>query len=156
MIRRPPRSTRTDTLFPYTTLFRSDQLAVGEAGAGQHRGHAPVHGVEAVRLAEEVVRRLAAAADARQLGDAVRLDVQFPAGLDDRRRDRVVAAARAQRADLALVVAPGEADGVAAERGVVEFWFGEVGHATFSRCTADPRCAPIAPAMNRAVIGVPS
>src|SRR3546814_4141463 len=25
MIRRPPRSTRTDTLFPYTTLFRSDQ-----------------------------------------------------------------------------------------------------------------------------------
>src|SRR3546814_7524790 len=28
MIRRPPRSTRTDTLFPYTTLFRS--LPVGE------------------------------------------------------------------------------------------------------------------------------
>src|SRR3546814_15663108 len=28
MIRRPPRSTRTDTLFPYTTLFRS---AVGDA-----------------------------------------------------------------------------------------------------------------------------
>src|SRR3546814_7401243 len=27
MIRRPPRSTRTDTLFPYTTLFRSRQLA---------------------------------------------------------------------------------------------------------------------------------
>src|SRR3546814_926522 len=26
MIRRPPRSTRTDTLFPYTTLFRSSQL----------------------------------------------------------------------------------------------------------------------------------
>src|SRR3546814_19300668 len=26
MIRRPPRSTRTDTLFPYTTLFRSDDL----------------------------------------------------------------------------------------------------------------------------------
>src|SRR3546814_9307061 len=26
MIRRPPRSTRTDTLFPYTTLFRSQQL----------------------------------------------------------------------------------------------------------------------------------
>src|SRR3546814_6686603 len=32
MIRRPPRSTRTDTLFPYTTLFRSDELVeVGEA-----------------------------------------------------------------------------------------------------------------------------
>src|SRR3546814_9363443 len=27
MIRRPPRSTRTDTLFPYTTLFRSHQVA---------------------------------------------------------------------------------------------------------------------------------
>src|SRR3546814_18922448 len=26
MIRRPPRSTRTDTLFPYTTLFRSDDV----------------------------------------------------------------------------------------------------------------------------------
>src|SRR3546814_7333129 len=26
MIRRPPRSTRTDTLFPYTTLFRSRRL----------------------------------------------------------------------------------------------------------------------------------
>src|SRR3546814_4822787 len=27
MIRRPPRSTLTDTLFPYTTLFRSDEVA---------------------------------------------------------------------------------------------------------------------------------
>src|SRR3546814_2515792 len=33
MIRRPPRSTRTDTLFPYTTLFRS-------AGAGAGGGRA--------------------------------------------------------------------------------------------------------------------
>src|SRR3546814_16065263 len=29
MIRRPPRSTRTDTLFPYTTLFRSPQSRRG-------------------------------------------------------------------------------------------------------------------------------
>src|SRR3546814_6012877 len=29
MIRRPPRSTRTDTLFPYTTLFRSLSSACG-------------------------------------------------------------------------------------------------------------------------------
>src|SRR3546814_3380629 len=28
MIRRPPRSTRTDTLFPYTTLFRSTELGI--------------------------------------------------------------------------------------------------------------------------------
>src|SRR3546814_1108668 len=31
MIRRPPRSTRTDTLFPYTTLFRSVDWAKGAA-----------------------------------------------------------------------------------------------------------------------------
>src|SRR3546814_2614062 len=34
MIRRPPRSTRTDTLFPYTTLFRSDGGNGSRAGAG--------------------------------------------------------------------------------------------------------------------------
>src|SRR3546814_8174520 len=34
MIRRPPRSTRTDTLFPYTTLFRSLQHASVVAGRG--------------------------------------------------------------------------------------------------------------------------
>src|SRR3546814_16723513 len=33
MIRRPPRSTRTDTLFPYTTLFRSGALACHLVGA---------------------------------------------------------------------------------------------------------------------------
>src|SRR3546814_20968979 len=34
MIRRPPRSTRTDTLFPYTTLFRSYEALVVEAHHG--------------------------------------------------------------------------------------------------------------------------
>src|SRR3546814_11922030 len=29
MIRRPPRSTRTDTLFPYATLFRSEPILAG-------------------------------------------------------------------------------------------------------------------------------
>src|SRR3546814_3003096 len=42
MIRRPPRSTRTDTLFPYTTLFRSavagHQLA-GPSGRLRYRHH---------------------------------------------------------------------------------------------------------------------
>src|SRR3546814_10684986 len=42
MIRRPPRSTRTDTLFPYTTLFRaegrdSDGVGFGQAAA-RHGG----------------------------------------------------------------------------------------------------------------------
>src|SRR3546814_20742978 len=41
MIRRPPRSTRTDTLFPYTTLFRSARI----------RGSSPEHRL-AVRQAE--------------------------------------------------------------------------------------------------------
>src|SRR3546814_983421 len=36
MIRRPPRSTRTDTLFPYTTLCRSRQ-GIQDDGGGQHR-----------------------------------------------------------------------------------------------------------------------
>src|SRR3546814_15079827 len=36
MIRRPPRSTRTDTLFPYTTLFRSAEVDDLEAVALEH------------------------------------------------------------------------------------------------------------------------
>src|SRR3546814_6891793 len=49
MIRRPPRSTRTDTLFPYTTLFRSltgeradpqrERGVVGCVGTGGGLGH---------------------------------------------------------------------------------------------------------------------
>src|SRR3546814_13028743 len=39
MIRLPPRSTRTDTLFPYTTLFRSPRFICGSGApsAGPHR-----------------------------------------------------------------------------------------------------------------------
>src|SRR3546814_3008743 len=36
MIRRPPRSTRTDTLFPYTTLFRSRPLHPRAQGSYRH------------------------------------------------------------------------------------------------------------------------
>src|SRR3546814_4875293 len=46
MIRRPPRSTRTDTLFPYTTLFRSlgAHRGSGPQGAGHHPvSHVPGH-----------------------------------------------------------------------------------------------------------------
>src|SRR3546814_9338600 len=49
MIRRPPRSTRTDTLFPYTTLFRSvgdDPAGDGRAGEAEM---AVAEGVEDVR-----------------------------------------------------------------------------------------------------------
>src|SRR3546814_5948323 len=47
MIRRPPRSTRTDTLFPYTTLVRSnsgDQAKVG-ASADHGLSHTPNGGL---------------------------------------------------------------------------------------------------------------
>src|SRR3546814_19898410 len=44
MIRRPPRSTRTDTLFPYTTLFRSQRSA--DQGRGLNVRHLPVLGQE--------------------------------------------------------------------------------------------------------------
>src|SRR3546814_5600380 len=37
MIRRPPRSTRTDTLFPYTTLFRSVEPVLLRAGGPEKR-----------------------------------------------------------------------------------------------------------------------
>src|SRR3546814_10719620 len=50
MIRRPPRSTRTDTLFPYTTLFRSP--GNGVAGAAL-----PVHNIGKARLLKRRRRR---------------------------------------------------------------------------------------------------
>src|SRR3546814_8011940 len=46
MIRRPPRSTRTDTLFPYTTLFRSDRRHAARRlrpFAGRRRGAATLY-----------------------------------------------------------------------------------------------------------------
>src|SRR3546814_16114509 len=51
MIRRPPRSTRTDTLFPYTTLFRSPFLARDTRTNNLRIGKCPV-----LRLAA-VIRR---------------------------------------------------------------------------------------------------
>src|SRR3546814_12839043 len=48
MIRRPPRSTRTDTLFPYTTLFRSAEAPLLEV-AGVYAGYGDgivLHGLD--------------------------------------------------------------------------------------------------------------
>src|SRR3546814_7583250 len=45
MIRRPPRSTRTDTLFPYTTLFRSTDVGI-EPDLHGHRGARDRHGTD--------------------------------------------------------------------------------------------------------------
>src|SRR3546814_9979134 len=43
MIRRPPRSTRTDTLFPYTTLFRSVAAAAAIHADRRHGRTQPTH-----------------------------------------------------------------------------------------------------------------
>src|SRR3546814_8980227 len=81
MIQRPPRSTRTDTLFPYTTLFRSQHVAT----TGLQRLGAFIGGIEGDRgvlqtVATEVVGNV-------QLGGGTGLDadgctVQFLGALD--------------------------------------------------------------------------
>ena len=122
-----------------------DEVAVGEVGAGEHRRHAAVHRVEAVRLAEEIVRRLRRAADAGNLRHPVRLDRELEARLDDRGGDRVVPAAGAQRRNLPLVVAMGEAERVFRQRGVMEFRFGDVGHDTTFRSGVTLRASSRSP-----------
>src|SRR3546814_8800313 len=51
MIRRPPRSTRTDTLFPYTTLFRSSCFAHEWPSGCRLRGAALIPAAESNTLA---------------------------------------------------------------------------------------------------------
>src|SRR3546814_13335923 len=66
MIRRPPRSTRTDTLFPYTTLFRSARRSVG--GAGNRGAHgSTAHGQRAGQRRRNT--RRSAPADFRSVQD---------------------------------------------------------------------------------------
>ena len=103
------------------------------------RRHAAVHAVEAVRLAQEIGRRLRRAADARQLGHPVRRNRQLPERLDDRRGDRVVAAAGAERGDRAFVVAAGQPDRVLLQRRVVNLGLRDIGHAAFSSLAFTPR-----------------
>src|SRR3546814_19482850 len=59
MIRRPPRSTRTDTLFPYTTLFRSAAVLVvrqGEVEDGAPRNVVRHPESPAVRLDDRLTK----------------------------------------------------------------------------------------------------
>src|SRR3546814_7452391 len=85
MIRRPPRSTRTDTLFPYTTLFRSAEGRAGqiiddlvEIGIGHD---------------DAMVLRAAHRLDALSVRDAAVIDIMR----DVRRADE------ADRADVGMV-----------------------------------------------------
>src|SRR3546814_15688523 len=78
LIRPPPRTTRTDTLFPYTTLVRSGFLVpmrvtrfagrVGDQGVGKR--HAVVGEIEAVRV--DAIERVERGRD--QAGDAERIE----------------------------------------------------------------------------------
>src|SRR3546814_16067263 len=74
MIRRPPRSTRTDTLFPYTTLFQA--ALVGRAAGGEGMGEVAAAQAAAIRAllvrgfdAGQVGRARTPAACADAVGD---------------------------------------------------------------------------------------
>src|SRR3546814_16043823 len=62
MIRRPPRSTRTDTLFPYTTLFRSRGWRRSprslKAGSISRAGRKADHGIAAFLREKDAAKRL--------------------------------------------------------------------------------------------------
>src|SRR3546814_5180963 len=78
MIRLPPRSTRTDTLFPYTTLFRSDHVAQLRHLEIRHRSP----------LATQTVRSLGV--DHRAAVDGVRIRLEnIHRQVDFRHKDRM-------------------------------------------------------------------
>src|SRR3546814_1804445 len=85
MVRRPPRSTRTDTLFPYTTLFRSGGDRANRAGAGLRAG--------AVRVRRLEEQRRAGGGNAR---GACRRDAEVRAGAARRQRAVRSAAGRSE------------------------------------------------------------
>src|SRR3546814_11104571 len=68
MIRRPPRSTRTDTLFPYTTLFRSggDDVVADTAVVGARTE------MELLVVAEATLQPHAGELDRLRIGEALR------------------------------------------------------------------------------------
>src|SRR3546814_4937100 len=70
MIRRPPRSTRTDTLFPYTTLFRSERHPRGDETLADFGDR--LDAVERDALRRIVELHQVAQIDRRQVGDPAR------------------------------------------------------------------------------------
>src|SRR3546814_16044274 len=70
MIRRPPRSTRTDTLFPYTTLLRSLAPTAVEPDIGANR----VRNVDAQRLLQLPRARLEGIGAAGKRADRAQID----------------------------------------------------------------------------------
>src|SRR3546814_9025948 len=87
MLRRPPRSTRTDTLFPYTTLFRSNfkMLSAGTAvitgTVTQLPGSVPVTGVSPVSASATLISQAASAFCEREFRAPTAMAVQGPASV---------------------------------------------------------------------------
>src|SRR3546814_8003296 len=109
MIRRPPRSTRTDTLFPYATLFRSRHQAFVDRGADRERAR----GGDAAQVPAVDVRRYPRAArQARrspaQYADAPLHRQRGQAPPDRARDDGYLRPAR--RADRHVRIHEGDAD----------------------------------------------
>src|SRR3546814_2888362 len=120
MIRRPPRSTRTDTLFPYTTLFRS--AGPGEVGAVHHLRQQPALGQRVLRGSQRPPQPVAAR-DLRRGDRPATFPWALRAGLaaavaDLHRRHRALlldeVGDRPERGDLSGVVEAGAAVGDAA------------------------------------------
>src|SRR3546814_12914945 len=93
MIRRPPRSTRTDTLFPYTTLFRSDPAFIQDSADvvrmnPRHRKTDDTGAVFGAEQSDAVLarQRLAQRADQRTFMRVDRIDAQR-LDIIDRRRE---------------------------------------------------------------------
>src|SRR3546814_15082456 len=84
MIRRPPRSTRTDTLFPYTTLFRS-QAAAARAGAPLGHDFCTISLSDLLTPLDTILQRVKAAAQ----GDFV---IAFYNPVSQRRRTQLAMA----------------------------------------------------------------
>src|SRR3546814_10986410 len=77
MIRQPPRSTRTDTLFPYTTLFRSgiavgrdDHRAAGEAEKSVLGADENLHALRRASEVEQADERVLGLQKGEELADA--------------------------------------------------------------------------------------
>src|SRR3546814_12812307 len=98
MIRRPPSSTRTDTLFPYTTLFRSS-IAARAAGKGQQTN-------------EQVEGR---AKRAHKIGEVVKMITDIAEQTNLLALNATIEAARAGEAGKGFAVVAGEVKGLATQ-----------------------------------------
>src|SRR3546814_12689874 len=84
MLRRPPRSTRTDTLFPYTTLFRSTRFFPGRAGCSRRLDRQGRQGADPGRPAIALADGLAVGGPAQAAGgDPARRDDRILGRADD-------------------------------------------------------------------------